>query len=240
MSDAVRFCMDAIESGRGARVATANLDFVAQALGNSQLRSQLERSDLVVADGAPVAALARVVGARSARRVAGVDLVQEICDAGSRNGGLSVALYGAAPEVASAAADRIERGYPGVRVALTLSPPYRELDAEERARDANAIGAAEPNLVLVALGCPRQEQVIEEYYPKAPQAVWIGIGGTLDFLAGRKRRAPSLAQRAGLEWAVRLLQEPRRLWRRYLLRDLPALARVMPGCLWRGIRVRVS
>lgn len=239
LGDAIELCMDAIERGHGARVATANLDFVAQAMQNEELREHLQRSHLVVADGAPVAALARLVGGRRTRRVTGVDLVQELCRAGSERGGLSLALYGGHPEVAAEAADRIEERYAGVRVSIALSPPFRPLSEEERRRDARAIGAAEPDVVLVALGCPRQEQVIAEYYPEAPQAVWIGVGGTLDFLAGRRRRAPRAAQRLGLEWGVRLVQEPRRLWRRYLLHDLPVLARLAPSCLLRGFRERV-
>ena len=239
MTQAVAYCFEAIEQRRGTRVATANLDFLALAMGDAALRQRLHSSHLVVADGAPVAALARLVGGRSTRRVTGVDLVHELCREGSARGGLSLALYGGDPEVASEAADRIERSYPGVRVALTLSPPFRELSEEERARDARAIGAAEPDVVLVALGCPRQEHVIAEYFRAAPQAVWIGVGGTLDFLAGRRLRAPRAVQRLGLEWGYRMVQEPSRLWRRYLLRDLPALARLGPGCLVQGLRARV-
>jgi N-acetylglucosaminyldiphosphoundecaprenol N-acetyl-beta-D-mannosaminyltransferase len=240
MADTVGYCLEAIEQRRGARIATANLDFLALAMTDESLRQRLHSSHLVVADGAPVAALARLVGGSRTRRVAGVDLVHELCREGSQRGGLNVALYGGAPEVAAAAAVRIEETYPGVRVALRLSPPFRELSDEEQAQHARAIGEAKPDVVLVALGCPRQEHVIAEYFRAAPQAVWIGVGGTLDFLAGRRWRAPRLVQRLGLEWGFRMVQEPGRLWRRYLLRDLPALARLGPGCIVRGLRARVG
>ena len=104
-----------------------------------------------------------------------------------------------------------------------------------RAQIAGTLSETVP-LVLVALGCPYQEQVIARYYEAAPAAVWIGVGGTLDILAGRTRRAPRLLQRLGLEWLARLAQEPRRLWRRYLLRDVPALVAATPACVASGLR----
>ncbi len=81
------------------------------------------------------------------------------------------------------------------------------------------------------MGCPKQERLIARYFDAAPAAVWIGVGGTLDFYAGRTRRAPRWMQAIGLEWVMRLAQEPRRLWRRYLLHDIPTLVRVTPACL---------
>jgi hypothetical protein len=92
--------------------------------------------------------------------------------------------------------------------------------------------------VLVALGCPAQERRIQEYYHAAPGAIWIGVGGTLDFFGGRRRRAPGWVQALGLEWLFRLGQEPRRLWRRYLLRDLPALVQLLAWCARNGPAVR--
>src|SRR5690606_29054243 len=118
---------------------------------------------------------------------------------------------------------RLEARFPAARIVLRLTPPFRPLVPEEVTAERDAIAHARPDLVLVALGCPRQERLIAEYHDAAPGAVWIGVGGTLDFLAGQRWRAPALVQRGGMEWLVRLAQEPRRLWRRYLLRDLPAL-----------------
>lgn len=238
---AARFCVDRIRSGAGARVATANLDFLAQARGDATLRADLSDSTLVVADGAPVAWLGRMVGGGRTRRVPGVDLVAEICRLGTerRDGSvtpLRVALYGAEPEVAAEASAALTRAYPGTAVVLSISPPFRALSAEEEAEERARVAAARPELVLVALGCPKQERLIARYFQEAPQAVWIGVGGTFDFLAQRKRRAPRALQRAGLEWAFRLAQEPGRLWRRYVVRDLPALIALTPACVRQGAR----
>lgn len=223
--------------GRGSRVATANLDFLAQARQDAQLRSDLDASTLVVADGAPVAWLARLGGGRKVSRVAGVDLVARLC-AELAEGGGRVVLYGSTLEVAVPAAAALEARYPGVRVGRILCPPFRELSADEEAREREAIRLIDPALVLVALGCPKQEALIGRYLDSAPNAIWIGVGGSFDFLAGRRRRAPRVLQRLGVEWLVRLAQEPSRLWRRYLLRDIPFLLRVAPGHILAGTRLR--
>jgi N-acetylglucosaminyldiphosphoundecaprenol N-acetyl-beta-D-mannosaminyltransferase len=229
--EALAYCVDAMKERRGARVATANLDFLAIARRDGGLARLLRRSHLVVADGAPVVWLARLVGAGRVRRVPGVDFVGQLCEAGAARGGLRIALYGGTPEVAARAGARIADRYPGATIVEQISPPFRALTAEEQAEERERIAAADPELVLVALGCPKQEQLIARYFNAAPGALWIGIGGTLDFYAGRTRRAPRWIQAVGLEWAMRLAQEPRRLWRRYLLHDIPTLVRVAPACL---------
>ncbi len=235
-SEAADYCFAAIESGRGARVATANLDFVAMARRDATLRDDLASSSIVVADGAPVAWLARVAGARRTARTTGADLAAELFRRGSVRGHLRVAMYGGEPAIARRAAKAIVKQFPGIAIVVRISPPFRPLSEEERRAERRALREAAPELVLVALGCPKQERLIAEYAAEVPGAVWIGVGGTLDFFAGLRRRAPGAVQRLGLEWFVRLVQEPRRLWRRYLLRDVPALAAVAPRCVARRLR----
>lgn len=226
LGEAAAFCMAAIESGAGAKVATANLDFIARARRDRALRQDLADSTLVVADGAPVAWLARLAGASRVSRVTGVDLVAELCRRGSERGGLRIAFYGSNPATSAAAAETLRARYPGVRVVARISPPFRPPTPAETAADRALLARAKPELVLVALGCPRQERFIAESYHDIPGAVWIGVGGTFDFYAGEKKRAPRLLQAMGGEWLARLAQDPRRLWRRYLLDDLPALVAV--------------
>lgn len=228
MESAADLCVAAIRAGRGLRVATANLDFVARARRDATLRLDLERSSLVVADGAPVAWLARLAGGQATRRVTGVDLVAAICSSASVDSPIRVAFYGGDAAVAKLAAGELERRYPGVSVVIRISPPFRTLSSDEIRADVSALVQARPDVVLVALGCPRQERFIAEHFSAIPGAAWIGVGGTFDFYAGRRRRAPKVLQNAGAEWLTRLVQEPRRLWRRYLMDDLPSLARVTP------------
>jgi len=241
LRDALGVLLSSIREGVGARVATANLDFFALARGDRHLRSLLLASHLVVADGAPIAWLARLSGARSTGRVSGVDLVDALLRASTELPvPLKVAIYGSEPDIASAARDTFAHRFPRVEVVSQHTPPFRPLTAEELRQNLDELVAADPHVVLVALGCPKQEHFIATHSAALPRAVWIGVGGTLDFFAGRRRRAPQLFQQAGLEWAVRLVQEPRRLWRRYLLRDLPTFMAIAPGCISSGVRVRLA
>ncbi len=240
LADAARLCLDWIDSGDGGRVATANLDFLALARKDTHLRQLLGSCHLVVADGAPVAWLARLAGSRRTRRTGGVDLVTALLESSEAREGLRVALYGATPEVGQEARRVIEARHPNARVVAVMSPPFRDRTPLEEAQDCRELQAAAPELVLVALGCPKQEHVISRYYDAIPSALWLGVGGTLDIIAGRRRRAPRLLQRLGLEWFARFAQEPGRLWRRYFLRDLPFFVAVAPRCLWAGLASRLA
>jgi len=230
-NEAVGFCMDALRARSGARIATANLDFLAQSRANHELREDLWNSHLVVADGAPVVALARIAGGGRVERTTGVDLTLALCRAGGEAGTFRVVMYGSDEVTATRAARALEATAPGVQVVLIVNPPYGPRSQEAQDADRAAIAAADPHLVLVALGCPKQEQRIRDYYPSAPQALWIGVGGSFDFFAGTRRRAAPIVQRLGMEWAVRLLQEPGRLAGRYFGRDLPALPPLLAGAV---------
>jgi len=231
LDEAVAFCLDRMRAGQTTRIATANLDFLALARRNWQLKHHLRTSDLVVADGVPVMWLARLAGAAETKRVAGVDFVTSLCAAGGRNGGVRVALYGSTEPVAGAARVYLEASFPGVTVADVICPPFRPLTMPEQSEITSRLNASHADVVLVALGCPGQERFAAEFSPRVPGKTWLGVGGSFDFFAGRRKRAPRLAQRFALEWFVRLLQEPRRLAGRYLLRDFPELMRLVPAVL---------
>lgn len=238
LADATRWCVERIASGEGARVATANLDFVAHARKNNALRQDLADCHLVVADGAPLVWLGRMSGAPATRRTTGVDLVASIAAEAERAGGIRAAFYGSTEELSSGAAANLEAAYPGFTVVSRICPPFGSRPAADIDAEVQRLADARPQVILVALGCPRQERFIAEQFKAIPEAVWIGIGGTFDFYAGKRVRAPRFFQATGLEWAVRLVQEPRRLWRRYLVNDIPALMAVAPGCVRRGFAQR--
>lgn len=221
-------CKRRLQAREGAHIATANLDFLALARKNASLRDALNNCDLVVIDGKPVEWLARYRGHAGAERLAGVDLVHELLATGTERP-LRVAMYGSTESI-SVAASVAFSGYAGVEIVSRIVPPFRPLTTVERDDEIEQIRLAVPDVVFVALGCPRQEFLIREYFEAAPQALWVGIGGTFDFYAGIRKRAPSWMQRSGLEWTARLAQEPRRLWRRYVLRDIPALVALGIEC----------
>lgn len=235
-SAALERCLGLVGSGIGGRVATANLDFFALARRDSQLRTDLNDSSLVIIDGTPVAWLARLSGARRAERYAGVDLVRDLCQSAGPALPLRVAVLGSTAEVAGPALSALSALSRHVEFVFVEHPPFRPLPDDEIAAYQASLSSAGPNVVLVALGCPRQERLMAEWQHAAPGALWVGIGGSLDFFAGKRRRAPGWAQRAGLEWVYRMVQDPGRLASRYLLRDIPALLAIAPGV----VRTRFS
>jgi N-acetylglucosaminyldiphosphoundecaprenol N-acetyl-beta-D-mannosaminyltransferase len=215
-------------SGQPHQVVTVNLDFLSIAGRDDTFRSTLNRADLAVADGMPLVWLARFKGQPLPERVAGVDLVIESCRLAAE-AGQSVFLLGAGPGVARAAAKRLQEMFPGLRIAGTYSPPVGQFTEEEHTSILATIRDAAPDFLFVALGAPRQDLWIRENQPRLKVPVAMGVGCVFDLLAGSVQRAPLWMQHYGLEWSFRLIQEPRRLWRRYLVNDLPLLARLALG-----------
>jgi exopolysaccharide biosynthesis WecB/TagA/CpsF family protein len=216
MSVALSRLRAAIGGARLFQVATVNLDFVVSAQNNEEVRRIYQRSDLNLADGAPVVWLARLRGAKMPGRVAGADLVPALLADASRTGA-RVFLLGGEGGAAPAAGARIQELYPGLVVAGTYEPrraPVEEMDNDEI---LERIAAAKPDLLLVAFGHPKQERWIDLNRNRLPVAVAIGVGCVFDLIAGRSRRAPRWMQDAGMEWFYRLMQEPRRLIGRYVL-----------------------
>ena len=220
LSGAIDRLREFVLSAQPHQVVTVNLDFVTIASRDPSFRTTLNGADLAVADGMPLVWLSRLKGQPLVERVTGVELVAESCRMAAELGA-SVFLLGAAPGVAEHAARRLVRMYPGLIIAGTYSPPFGPLGPRENERIVEMIRGAAPEFLFVALGAPRQDQWIREFQPELRVPVAMGVGCVLDVLAGSVSRAPLWMQRAGLEWAFRMGQEPQRLWRRYLLEDLP-------------------
>jgi N-acetylglucosaminyldiphosphoundecaprenol N-acetyl-beta-D-mannosaminyltransferase len=214
-----------LRSGQPHQVVTVNLDFLSIAARNPEFQATLNNADLAVADGMPLVWLSRLRGQPLAERVAGVELVTESCRIAAEQG-LRVFLLGAGPGVAEAAGKRLQAMYPGLEIAGTYSPPIGSLRQRENDRIVRMIRNASPDFLFVALGAPRQDMWIREHQHQLQVPVAMGVGCVFDLLTGSVKRAPVWMQRRGLEWAFRLVQEPTRLWRRYLVNDLPMLARL--------------
>ena len=200
---------------RSHQIATVNADFVVKALGDPELRGILQEADMATADGMPLVWGARALGLSLEGRVTGADLVPALAERAAQKG-YSLYLLGAAPGVAARAAEILQAQYPGLQIAGILSPPNRSV-LEMDPAILEQIRAADPDILLVGFGNPKQEKWIAMHRRTLPVPVMIGIGGTFDFIAGKTKRAPEWMQRSGLEWLYRLLQEPRRLWKRYVV-----------------------
>jgi N-acetylglucosaminyldiphosphoundecaprenol N-acetyl-beta-D-mannosaminyltransferase len=215
--------VDAVESLVAARgggsVFTPNVDHVVQFAEDARLRAAYEGATLSLADGMPIVWASRLLGKPLPEKVSGSDLVMPLLLRAVALG-WRVFFLGGADGVAEAAKSRLELTAPGLRVVGTLSPRINlDEPPERRAAVVEAVRATSPDLVLFAFGAPKQELFIAEVKEALRPAVLLGIGASLDFLAGVVPRAPAWMSRHGLEWAYRLAREPRRLWRRYLLRD---------------------
>jgi N-acetylglucosaminyldiphosphoundecaprenol N-acetyl-beta-D-mannosaminyltransferase len=213
-------------------LVTPNVNHVVLLDEHDGLRAAYRDASLVLADGAPLLWLSRMVRKPLQCRVAGSDLVPAVFAAVSRRAPLDVFLLGASAEVAEHARVRVECEYPGVRVVGTHSPPLGfDRDAGENEKALKLIAAAQPELLLVGLGAPKQELWVHRHRDRLRAGVALCVGGTIDFLAGARARAPRWMRAAGIEWLFRVAQEPRRLGPRYC-RDALAFSRL----LWREVR----
>jgi N-acetylglucosaminyldiphosphoundecaprenol N-acetyl-beta-D-mannosaminyltransferase len=202
-------------SGKSYQAATINTDFLVKSVRDGKLLHLLHHVDWATADGMPVIWAARLLGVHAPERVAGADLVPALAERAAQKG-YSIYFYGAAPGVAQRAADTLKQRYPGLRVAGVCSPPFTKTEQTDP-EIIEAIRATSPDILFVALGNPKQERWIQMYREKLSVPLLMGVGASLDFLAGKQKRAPLWMQQVGLEWLFRLLQEPRRLWQRYFV-----------------------
>ncbi|WP_406696194.1 WecB/TagA/CpsF family glycosyltransferase [Singulisphaera sp. Ch08] len=211
---AVEAIMALAEAGRPSYFITANLHYAMLTHQHPVLGSINERAAFVLADGAPIVWASRWQRTPLPERVAGSDLIFDLCEEAAARG-LRPFLLGGAEGVAEAAARRLEALYPGLRVAGTACPPHRDLEEEEFDRLIARIREAQPDLLFVAFGQPKGELWIDSHLERLGVPVCVQVGASLDFVAGRVRRAPLWVQRISMEWAYRLSLEPRRLGPRY-------------------------
>jgi N-acetylglucosaminyldiphosphoundecaprenol N-acetyl-beta-D-mannosaminyltransferase len=211
MEEAMRRLGHAMAHGGQLQVATVNLDFLVRAQRHAGLREVLGRTEINVADGMPVVWLSRLVGRPVPCRVAGADMAPLlVAEAAAQGAG--VFLLGGEHGVAEEAAGRLRREHPGLRSIDWHEPPRAPLDDMDNERLVHLVADSGADLLLVALGNPKQELWIDRYRHRLPAVtVAIGVGCVFDLWAARVHRAPVWMQRSGLEWLHRLVAEPRRL-----------------------------
>ena len=220
-----------VQDGTPHQGVTVNLQFVSEARKDPALHSILNTADFAVADGKPLIWVSKVLGKTIGSRITGHDLLKE-CAALSQRKGYSMFLLGGTKGSVQEAVDKLRNLYPGIRVDGSEHGFFSKTGEAEREDELiGMIRDFRPDFLMVALGCPKQEFVIRRYFNDLNAPVCIGIGGTLDVFTGRLKRAPNWMQRMGLEWVYRLQQEPKRLWKRYVLGDLPTTIKAMSSAL---------
>ncbi len=214
MAETVQAIGAQIEASRPTYIITANTHYAMLTEQNPDLREINKGAALILADGAPLVWASRRLGSPLPERVAGSDLIFEL-SADAAKKGYRMFFLGGAEGVADLAAGRLRTLYPGIQIVGTECPSLNELTPNELAALIGRIRAARPHILLVAFGQPKGERWIHRHLEELGVPVSIQVGATLDFVAGRIRRAPRWMQVTGLEWAFRMGLEPRRLFGRY-------------------------
>lgn len=210
-------------TGEPSIVVTPNVDHLVLHRRDEAFRRTYDRADLVLADGMPLVLASRLLRLPLREKVSGSDLIMPLLHAAAE-AGRRVYILGSAPDVASAAVARITAEVPDVAIVGRASPWFDPAGpADDVAAAFDEIAALDADLVLVAFGAPKQEQLLDRFAERLPGACYVCCGASIDFVAGHVDRAPAWMSRVGLEWLFRLTREPGRLWRRYLVRDMAAI-----------------
>jgi N-acetylglucosaminyldiphosphoundecaprenol N-acetyl-beta-D-mannosaminyltransferase len=217
---------EAVTRGRGGWVITPNLDHLRLFRSSDDVRRHFENADLVVADGMPLVWASRIQDTPLPERVAGSDLIWSLTKEAERRQA-SIYLVGGNPGSAEQAGEILRERAPGVEIAGTDCPPMGfESSPGEVDSLAERLDRSEPDIVYVGLPLDKQVALIPRLRRVVPSAWFLGLGISFSFVSGEVRRASGWMQRTGLEWVHRLMQEPRRLFRRYLIDGLPFAARL--------------
>lgn len=212
--------LELLRRGGSGYVVTMNVDHAVMLRTDNDFKRAYDGAFLRVADGAPIAVLGRLAKPSIESRVTGADLLPRLCQRLAEING-SIYIIGGQPGAAVAAARQLQHRFPGLVIAGTSCPEYGfESDQELANYELDLIRVAQPDVVVAALGTPKQEKLMALWSPLLDECVAICVGAAIDFASGRVRRSPKLIQRLGLEWIYRVAMEPRRLWKRYLVRDL--------------------
>jgi N-acetylglucosaminyldiphosphoundecaprenol N-acetyl-beta-D-mannosaminyltransferase len=199
---------------RPAYVCFANVHMTIEAYRDPSFADQVNNADLVLADGKPLANELSHLCKRTQERISGMDFTPRILKMADEKK-LSIFIYGSTENVIKFAKEKININYPNVQIAGSISPPFRKMTEDEITKDIKIINESAANIILVALGCPKQEKWMAENSNKI-NAVLLGVGAALPVLAGIEKRAPGWMQEISLEWFYRLIQQPKRLFTRYL------------------------
>jgi len=214
MGDTVDLIMSHIDEIKGSFICLSNVHTTVMSEKDEEYRKIQNSAFLALPDGSPLALVQRLRGYKEAEQVPGPDLMPALWEA-TRDGGLSHYFYGSTEETIRALEEKLRSEYPGMKIAGMESPPFRQLTAEEDEEAVNRINSSGADIVWVGLGAPKQERWMYEHQGRI-HGLMLGVGAGFDFHAGTVKRAPSWMRNHYLEWLFRLIQDPKRLWKRYI------------------------
>ena len=213
----------AVREGTKGYVCVTGVHGVMEAQSDPEFRHILNHALLVTPDGMPTVWVGRMQGNSTMKRVFGPDLMLEVCRHSAGNG-IRHFLYGGNPGVADELAERLRHMFPGIEVVGAFTPPFRPLVPSEKLALEAQLESARPDIIWVGLSTPKQEKFMAANFRRLSCKIMIGVGAAFDIHTGHVKDAPQWIKDAGLQWAHRLCQEPRRLWKRYLLNNSAFLA----------------
>ena len=214
----MRFTDENLKALSGDYICVANVHTTVNAYGNAEFLSVQNGGIMAIPDGGPLSGVGRRRGAKQIERTTGPDYMGEIFKVSAQKGYRHY-FYGSTPETLEKLISNITRDYPGIKVVGSCSPPFRPLSEEEDNRIVERICTAEPDFVWVGLGAPKQENWMAAHQGRV-KGLMVGVGAGFDYFAGNISRAPAFMQKHNLEWLYRLMQEPRRLFKRYFITNI--------------------
>jgi N-acetylglucosaminyldiphosphoundecaprenol N-acetyl-beta-D-mannosaminyltransferase len=207
-----------LDQGKQGYVCVTGVHGIMEAQSDDAFRDTLNRSFLTTPDGMPTVWLGRIHGFKHMNRVYGPDYMLGLCER-SVTKGYRHFLYGGKPGVAEELGAELTRRFPGLQIVGTYTPPFRPLNADEEDDLRSQLEMSQADVLWCGLSTPKQERFMAAYSQRMPVKLMVGVGAAFDLLSGNLSEAPDWMKKAGLQWLFRLIKEPRRLWRRYLVNN---------------------
>lgn len=223
MNEIVYEIQEMIKDGEKHYLVAINVDVVIKIENDLYLKEITDKADMVLVDGKPLVWISKWHKYPVKAKISGSDLVPILCESAAKNG-YSIFILGGKNGIAEQAKLNLKQKYPGLKITGTYAPPFGfEKDDIELEKINSLISSANPDILIVCFGCPKQEKWVYENYKKYDAQVSICAGATVDFLANNVKRAPKWMSEHGLEWFYRFLQEPKRMFKRYFVDDMKIL-----------------
>lgn len=220
MSEAIEKIDKLIKSKKPSYVVTPNVDHIVKLETDEEFKNVYKEADLILTDGMPLIWISKLKSNPIKEKVSGSDLFPKVCELALKNE-YSIFLLGAAEGVAVQASENLKKKFNGLKIAGTYSPSYGFEKKEDEINEIiRMINDTKPDILAVGLGAPKQEKFIYKFRDKLNVPISLAIGASIDFEAGNVKRAPKWMQKVGLEWSYRLIKEPKRMFKRYLVDDI--------------------
>lgn len=216
MEDVLREIESAVLNKKKIYISSCPVGTVVECRRDDRVLRSVNSADLITPDGMPIVWIGKLKGYLNIARVYGPDLLLAVCRI-SRERCFRHYFYGSKPQVLIRLKERLQEAFPGLTIAGSYSPPFRKLSSEEEAENIELINKSNSDILWVGLGSPKQDLWMHQFRGGLNAPVLIGVGAAFDFISGLKKQAPGWMQKSGLEWLFRLITEPARLWRRYIL-----------------------